>query len=173
MYLFMMSGVVGFLSMIPGVGQAAKAAWATNALVTTTTSIASTSAMVMTTVATATIHAFNQYKEEDRARLQIGINEIMSHWYVSRDPQDQKRKSSTLHRLGEMTAYAENFTMKAFGSSETAQNVDLWEFVEQTKPGVKKQQGQADCKSGPCFANLCSNSQWSLSQLTKQQGKRW
>jgi hypothetical protein len=83
MYLFMMGGVAGFLNLIPGVGAAVKLAWATEAVALTSTSVATTSAMVMTTVATATLHAFNQYREEDRDKLQIKINEIMSHWYVA------------------------------------------------------------------------------------------
>jgi hypothetical protein len=59
-----------------------------------------------------------------------------------------KRHGSTLHRLGGMVNYAEDFTGKAFGSSNASADMDLWKFVEGAKSGVKKQNGQGDCKSG-------------------------
>jgi hypothetical protein len=142
MILFMVAGIIAFLSLIPGVGlalapgvaAAAGAAWAVSAttastIITTTTSvIAGTSGFIVGTIGSAVLIAYNQWGEVDRDRLQIGIDEIMSHF------------------LGHLTDAAENFTSKAFGGRNPG-NVDLWEFVEKAKPDVKKPDKAEDCTS--------------------------
>jgi hypothetical protein len=152
MILFMVAGIIAFLSLIPGVGLAlapgvavaAGAAWAVSAttaatIITSTTSvIAGTAGFVTGTVGSVLLIAYNQWGEIDRDRLQIGIDEIMSRF------------------LGHLTDTAENFTTRAFGNKNPG-TADLWKFVQHAKPNVKKPDNAEDCRS---------SSTWSYTLLT-------